>query len=770
MKRILLSILLCLCMVAALLPATAFAATITTLKDQPKMSGSIITHVGKTSKEATIYLDASMKNSFSKKLAEGTEVYLTHYAPQVSICIFTYSGKKAYILASSLTDVEEVTMPEQNERAVVTKTATVKNTTGTTTSFYVRKTAEAVNGTNCFGIYYEGSTLNIIDSDYSTDWMKIKYTDGYIGYFQKKFIDASTLTDVAVDTTQPTGNYISASEDAAQATGDGLTMTINSDEDWRKLTTDNMLHYSRLVLNNAAGEKDLQWYKDRMAYFAAHHIEEIWFAPGYDVTNYLYELESSRYLQYGVICSGAMNRGNCYVVVSDTTPASQYENRSLNHGLKTYSGDLSAAVAKGVSAAKNPCTKHVYNQQIETADRVASYVTCTAPTRYYYSCENCGQCEYNKNHTFVMEGPGHIHKSEASHDMGAQDITDAAYIGVNTAGQRVYWESCYACGKSYAQDLLDSAPSTYKTSGMSAELTYAQYLDSVKSGIAARESKALAGGNTSQMFTVNGSVVSAGMSKWAQNDVNWAKQNGLIDEVLLGSDYTKAMTRLQFCSVAVKLAEKMSGTTIEAAPSNTFSDTSDEYVLKAYAANITGGTGNGKFSPGATINRQQMAAFLYRALQYVKENSTVRYTAYTSNLGSYADSGSIESWAKEPMAFMNALGLIGGTSASTLSPANQCTIEQALVVANRSLDADQIGWYLVRSDKELRGHWVGIFAPFKTANYSAALTYAPGEKYWVADIRRSDFSKTSDMLYVTDPYTGARLTAYAENFTPIREK
>ena len=606
-----------------------------------------------------------------------------------------------------------------------------------------------------------GATINgnkcNVDS-WSEDYIQLGYT-----FSSLKAAPSEQAVAVAA------GGGITPAQAAEYSTEDGLTMTINSDEDWQKLTDDNLLHYSRLVLNNAGGEKDLQWFKSRMSYYAAHHIEEIWFAPGYDVTEYLYAMKIDRYLQYGVICSGAMNRGDCYVVISDTTPASQYEDHSLKFALRTYSGDLTAAVAKGASAAKNPCTKHVYTQQIETADRVASYVTCTAPTRYYYSCENCGQCEYNKNHTFVMEGPGRIHKSEPFHDMGAQNITDAAYIGVNAAGQRVCWDSCYACGKTYEQIQIDDAPSTYRTSGMSAELSYAQYLDMVKKDLAARESKALTGSNTTNMFTVTGTAVSAKVSSWAQSGVNWAKQNGLVDEALLGGDYTKAMTRLQFCSVAVKLAESMSGAAITPAASSTFTDTDNAYALKAYAAGITGGTGDGTtFSPNANLNRQQMAAFIYRALQYVKANSTVRYTAYTSKLGSYSDSGSIAAWANEPLAFMNALGLIAGTSATTLSPLNNCTIEQALIVANRSLDAGDIGWYLVRTDKALRGIWVGIFAPFKTANYDAALTYVPGEKYWATGVRTASQS-SNDALTVTDPYTGATLTAYKENFVAIRE-
>lgn len=45
------------------------------------------------------------------------------------------------------------------------------------------------------------------------------------------------------------------------------------------------------------------------------------------------------------------------------------------------------------------------------------------------------------------------------------------------------------------------------------------------------------------------------------------------------------------------------------------------------------------------------------------------------------------------MAFMNALGLIKGTTDTTLAPTGTCTIEQAIAVAYRSLDAGRIGWY-----------------------------------------------------------------------------
>lgn len=79
-----------------------------------------------------------------------------------------------------------------------------------------------------------------------------------------------------------------------------------------------------------------------------------------------------------------------------------------------------------------------------------------------------------------------------------------------------------------------------------------------------------------------------------------------------------------------------------------------------------------------------MATFLRRTLQYVEKNSGYSYTSYTSKLASYTDNALVQSWAKEAMAFMNALDLVKGTTATTLNPNGTCTIEQAVIVAERA--------------------------------------------------------------------------------------
>ncbi len=273
-------------------------------------------------------------------------------------------------------------------------------------------------------------------------------------------------------------------------------------------------------------------------------------------------------------------------------------------------------------------------------------------------------------------------------------------------------------------------------------------------------------------FAVDCAPVSATVSPWAENEVNWAKVNGLLDESLLGNNYKNTITRLQFCSIAVKLAEALLEREIEAAPSGTFKDTDNIYVRKAYAAGITTGTGEGMFSPNATLNRQQMATFVHRALMYVRDNSGIRYTIYDSQLGSYTDSSKIAAWAKEPMAFMNALGLVKGTTDTTLAPTANCTIEQAILVAQRSLSADQIGWYqcIQSTDRTTMGAQGDEFDKRYRFGYAGhtQVTFQCGDRLWISGARLGG-EKGYGLLPTTNPYTGETCWVVAEGLKPVKD-
>lgn len=450
---------------------------------------------------------------------------------------------------------------------------------------------------------------------------------------------------------------------------------------------------------------------------------------------------------------------------------------SIPYSIKVYSGNdvYAAQKAGGAAATKDWCPGHVYTHQIRSADRVYTFANCQTAPRWYYSCAICGKCEYNPNHVSANFKAKPIEKlMEFTHATLYDELaTDEAYIGVNAAGMHVYWLSCDVCGRSdrYLQQHLTEKD--LKLSGNDSTLEH--YQQEVNAALQMRETLALSSTeDQAGMFTLR-LRNTAKTSTWAQSDVNFALNDNLLDLELLGNDYTKNISRLQFCSVVVRLAEEMTGKTITPAAANTFTDTNSPYVLKAYAAGITSGTSATTFSPDATLNRQQMATFLYRTLRYIEKNSDYKYTSYTSKLANYADNAQLESWAVESMAFMNALDLIKGTSDTTLSPNNKCTIEQAIAVAERSVYAHQIGWCQVEFS-ELKGDSQTDFLTLPVMGTNVGATPREGTIIWSLGKRLGVYMDEpeidNNMPYTYCPvinyYTGQKQYIVARDLVPIR--
>ena len=119
---------------------------------------------------------------------------------------------------------------------------------------------------------------------------------------------------------------------------------------------------------------------------------------------------------------------------------------------------------------------------------------------------------------------------------------------------------------------------------------------------------------------------------------------------------------------------------------------------------------------------------------------------------------------------MNALGLITGTSAATLNPNGKCTIEQAVIVAERSIYAHQIGWYQVTAED----YSSFCFDPAKGTQVNAALR--PGDMVWVTGRRLgvyNEFTDPSDNLPYTfvpaiNPYTNQVMYLSNRDLRPVR--
>lgn len=116
---------------------------------------------------------------------------------------------------------------------------------------------------------------------------------------------------------------------------------------------------------------------------------------------------------------------------------------------------------------------------------------------------------------------------------------------------------------------------------------------------------------------------------------------------------------------------------------NVFSDVQEnswytDAIIWASSSNIVSGYGNGKFGPNDPVVREQIAAILYRYAKYKGYSATG-----TTELDKYTDATDIDTWALAAMKWVNAEGLIVGTSATTLSPLENANRGQVATILLR---------------------------------------------------------------------------------------
>ena len=776
MKKRLFSALLCLAMVFTLLPATALAAGPTRLKnvdlviDLPK--------AGDPNEMETAVTVKSMKSGNIDLLANGATVWYTEWEGDD---VETDDGFYFRAGTTYLVNIKLAFDPSKGYCANY-KTANGENVVGPDTF------SATVNGV--------AATIRTSAQYYPTLQVSLTIPGERYTEEEKKELNADLArkTELLQQAKRATVTPRTQAEaNAKQYENFATGVTVMTDPNHVLENTDNI---RTLILDT--NEK----ITDGTCFFIcyASYLKELWLSDKVDVYQFIGAMNDYLYLPIAGVYRWEKQSdmpfytAETVVYIPESAVPALKEKMDtrpylIPYTIKTYSGhDVYAAQKAGDAAAKDDwCTAHRYVQQIRTADRVYTYAqACKYARRYYYSCIVCGKCEYNANHVAPHNSDKEIElKTEKlAHSDNGEYPTAEAYIGVNAAGEHVYWLSCEYCGHSYRYLQQHLTARDLYASGTG--LTLPQYQEEMNASLKWEESQAL---NSTELYPGTFTLAqrsTAKTSTWAQSGVNLALNDNLLDSGLLGNDYTKPISRLQFCSVAVRLAEELTGKSITPAAANTFTDTTNAYVLKAYAAGITAGTSPTTFSPNDTLNRQQMAVFLRNALRYVEKNSDYRYTSYTSQLSKYKDSWQIASWAKDSMAFMNALGLINGTSSTTLSPADKCTIEQALLVAENSVYAHQIGWYQAapvtniydyNSSTGEHERRKGEYTSFDSTNASlhpGDLVWITGKLTGVSNLLATDPSATvDDCVYSAylpgiNPYTGQTMYLRYRDLIPVR--
>ena len=210
---------------------------------------------------------------------------------------------------------------------------------------------------------------------------------------------------------------------------------------------------------------------------------------------------------------------------------------------------------------------------------------------------------------------------------------------------------------------------------------------------------------------VDTDATSVTYSNWAAEDIINAISMGYLDDDpdvfgyqpavtdLLGSDYTRAITRGQFAALAVRYYETlMSDITGEdyTIPVNSGDDvfadsTNNEAIAKAFNLGILGGynsadTRAGVYvGPNDNITREQAATMLTRLMEkLIVAFDSVGRTGWTVW---YADSlpftDTISDWALDGVRAVYGVGAMTGTTGTTFSAKDNYTIEQSIVTIMR---------------------------------------------------------------------------------------
>lgn len=484
-------------------------------------------------------------------------------------------------------------------------------------------------------------------------------------------------------------------------------------------------------------------------YSTVFNLKEVWLSPKVDAVKYVKDLNEAtvdpvfeRARQY-MEQSTKLYTAKGTLFIPENAGKAVLDCLALDateptYTIRTYRGDVFEAQKAGVAATKLlTCTKHVFTAKIEAADRVCQYPTCKQPFKWYYSCKVCGKCERNKAHTFTKPGD----EALECHAIGEDIANDQAYIGVNAAGEHLYWKSCVHCGISHSYHMKHLVPRDKKMMGMDG--TFEQFKTAMLENLKSTEDMCLLQTTLpSDLMFILPRKSEAKMSVWAQDGVNRALCDNLIDDTVLGNDYTKPVTREQLRSIMTLLVKEMSG-------------------KDASASAI--GLDDAALPQSGSVTRQELAAYIHRTLLYLEQNTELAYSEYESRLPKYTDHAQIKEWAKEPMAFCNALEVIDPKTATTLAPNEVCTIELALVTAERGTMAHRTGWYQVVSPGELED----FLAPAHQRNhYTSVSTFGNCDRIWASRVKNGRYK----VLPTTEPFTGARCYVDAKVMHPIRAK
>lgn len=167
---------------------------------------------------------------------------------------------------------------------------------------------------------------------------------------------------------------------------------------------------------------------------------------------------------------------------------------------------------------------------------------------------------------------------------------------------------------------------------------------------------------------------------WYYDAVNFITENGITTGTGDGKFSPNAtLTRGQFITMLLRAYD----TQADANPADNFSDAGNTYYTGYLAAakrlGITSGVGGNKFAPEQAITRQEMFTLLYNALKLIGALPTLDSG---KTLADFTDSAQVASWANEAMTTLVKSGIISGNGGKLDPKATTTRAQMAQVLYN----------------------------------------------------------------------------------------
>lgn len=195
-----------------------------------------------------------------------------------------------------------------------------------------------------------------------------------------------------------------------------------------------------------------------------------------------------------------------------------------------------------------------------------------------------------------------------------------------------------------------------------------------------------------QLQVTDQALDTTGADGWAVNWLVRADTLGLLSP-RNRANFTADITRLQFADLAVNLAQQLTGSDISPASANTFTDTTEDVILKAKAAGIASGyavDGGFAFRPDNPITRQEICVMLANVVAYVEKTTGQAELDRSETLkGSFPDANEVADWAIKPVSLMcNNSVMSGRTQGSTalLTPLAHTSLQEGVTLAVKLYD------------------------------------------------------------------------------------